>query len=73
MYIDGRGATVVGADIVLGKDSRICNMRLVNCDIDDLDATYPWATNCQFEGCRVRSQWEAEQKLTGQRSPGISI
>jgi hypothetical protein len=65
MYVDGRGATLIGASIVLNKDSRIWNMRLVDCDIDDLDATYPWAENCQIEGCKLRSQWEAEQKLTG--------
>ena len=61
MIIDGRGATLEGVSIILTKDSKIYNMQLIRCDIDDLEAAYPWAENCIIAECQLRSQYEAKE------------
>jgi hypothetical protein len=58
MIIDGKGLTLEGANIVLTKNSHLYNIRLVRCDIDDVDAIYPFSTNCQLIDCKLRSQFE---------------
>jgi hypothetical protein len=61
MIIDLRGCTLAGAILELTKDCKIYNARLVNCVIDDVEAVRPWADNCQFENCTLRSAAEAEK------------
>ncbi len=63
MIIDGKGCDLVGANIVLTFKSRLYNMNLFKCDIDDIYAPEGWAINCRLVDCRLRSQYDPVNSL----------